>query len=390
VLQLRGNVPTRIKKVVTGEFDAVVLAKAGVKRLGLLNSMSQLGLVAIDLPFVAAPCQGIIGLQHLKAAQEAAATIENKQLTAIAKAEKLILAFLGGGCQLPLGAQISTRENQFSLKVFFEENGKIFEGEFTSATIDQTLRSFFDSYLCVKPSPRVWLSQPLQHALKPARLLVAKGRAPVIWPLLEVSPCWNPKDIQNVDENKNTFGAVSFSSQFAVQLFMSEVGAVFDVVPWLKQRAVFGVGAATVAKLSSYGVTPVMSGAKAHGKALADRIQSTKIKGKLLIPGQKTSTLTKHLRDISGQVYPLPLYKVRPGQSVLTMSPPEVRAGDQIVITSPSAAREFVIWCRKRTTLKDLKVWAFGPSTSKELTFFGIHHKTTPESGSWEALIAAL
>jgi hypothetical protein len=94
-----------------------------------------------------------------------------------------------------------------------------------------------------------------------------------------------------------------------IKVSMSEVGAVFDVVPWLKQRAVFGVGAATVAKLSSYGVTPVMSGAKAHGKALADRIQSTKIKGKLLIPGQKTSTLTKHLRDISGQVYPLPLYK---------------------------------------------------------------------------------
>lgn len=390
VVSLRGNVPTRVKKVVTGEMDAVVLAKAGLKRLGILNGLNGMGLVAIDLPFVAAPCQGIIGLQHIKELTSEVAKISDPLLTSVAKAEKQILAFLGGGCHLPLGAQFEATGSGFTLNVFFQEKSGTFEGRFEGSTLPLALRKFFHAFVEPRGTSRVWLSQPLQHSLKPARLLSAAGKVPVIWPLLEVVPCWNAKDVQFVEQNKDTFGAVSFSSQFAVQLFLNEVGSIFDVVPWLNQKDVFAVGASTAKKLEAVGVKNVLMGSKAHGRSLADKIQSKKVKGKLLIPGQKTSTVTKHLRDMTGQIHPLPLYRVRPSQSELTQSPPIVQNGDQIVITSPSAAREFVLWCQKRTELKKLQVWAFGPSTSKELTFLGVPHKTTPESGSWEALISVL
>lgn len=390
VVPLRGNVPTRIQKVASGEVDAIVLAKAGVKRLGLLQKLPSMGLVSVDLPFVGAPCQGIVGLQYVRTFKDKIELIQNSDLTRIAHAEKQILAFLGGGCHLPLGAQLRYADDNYRLQVFFQEGNSAFEGTFSEPGLGLALRRFMHAFIEPKGTQRVWLAQPLQHCLRPARLLAACGKVPVIWPLLEVAPSWNASDILRTVKDRESFGAVSFSSQFAVQIFMNEFGALFDVPAWLQKRVVLAVGDATAKKLQSYGVQDIHTGAKAHGRSLAEKIESLRIRGRILIPGQRMSMVTKHLRNVSGQIQPLGLYKVKPSHSVLTMTTPLAQPGDQIVLTSPSAAREFVLWCQRQPELKILKVWAFGPSTSKELSFLGVAHKTAPISGSWEELAKVL
>jgi hydroxymethylbilane synthase len=101
---VRGNVDTRLRKLDTGGFDAIVLACAGMQRLGLEARIS----AAIPLSrCIPAPGQGIVAVE-VRAADTATRTaVErlNDEYAAVAlTAERAVVATLGGGCQLPLGA----------------------------------------------------------------------------------------------------------------------------------------------------------------------------------------------------------------------------------------------------------------------------------------------
>jgi hydroxymethylbilane synthase len=101
---LRGNVPTRVRKGTSGEFDAVVLARAGLERLGLLAAVSEV--LAFDL-LLPAPGQGALGIE-IRAADASMARLlsrlEDPSTRAATDAERGFLHALGGGCQVPVGA----------------------------------------------------------------------------------------------------------------------------------------------------------------------------------------------------------------------------------------------------------------------------------------------
>jgi hydroxymethylbilane synthase len=104
LLDLRGNVDTRLKKLKDGQYDAIILAAAGLERLGLLSEVTELldskafppavsqGAVAVEIraddPFVAAKTAPLI----------------DEDTTCAVRAERALLAALEGGCQVPLGA----------------------------------------------------------------------------------------------------------------------------------------------------------------------------------------------------------------------------------------------------------------------------------------------
>lgn len=103
-LSVRGNVDTRLRKLDAGEFDAIVLAAAGLKRLGFAARMSALIDVTRCVP---APGQGIVAMQIRRDDGRTAAAVSplNDPDTFVALiAERTVVAALGGGCQLPLGA----------------------------------------------------------------------------------------------------------------------------------------------------------------------------------------------------------------------------------------------------------------------------------------------
>jgi hydroxymethylbilane synthase len=110
VLDLRGNVPTRVRKLREGQYDAIVLAAAGLDRLGL----SMDGVVALDLPlerFVPAPAQGALAIQ-VRAGDKSLFELCREQLhdadTARAiEAERSLLSSAGGGCSLPVAATLA-------------------------------------------------------------------------------------------------------------------------------------------------------------------------------------------------------------------------------------------------------------------------------------------
>ncbi len=103
---LRGNVPTRVNKLREAEYDAIVLASAGVARLQL--DLSDLHTVALDpQEFIPAPAQGVLALQTRESDTGLASVLSKLSNTEVAErihVERRILQLFEGGCQMPLGA----------------------------------------------------------------------------------------------------------------------------------------------------------------------------------------------------------------------------------------------------------------------------------------------
>lgn len=107
---LRGNVPTRVRKLREGRYDAIVLASAGLDRLAL--DLSDLADFALPIEwFVPAPAQGALAVQTRKSDADLIAFLRAKlhddAVGRAVHAERELLSSAGGGCNLPLGAALS-------------------------------------------------------------------------------------------------------------------------------------------------------------------------------------------------------------------------------------------------------------------------------------------
>jgi hydroxymethylbilane synthase len=104
IRDLRGNVDTRLRKVESGEYEAIMLSKAGLDRLGLSQRISEVLSTEVCMPAVG---QGAIAVEcRLKdtAAADILAPLDDAETRTAIIAERALLGALQGGCQVPLGA----------------------------------------------------------------------------------------------------------------------------------------------------------------------------------------------------------------------------------------------------------------------------------------------
>jgi hydroxymethylbilane synthase len=96
--QIRGNIDTRMRKLRASEFDAVILAEAGLERLGIRINKKR-------LPFIPSPNQGIIAVMANRGVDEfdVVAKLNDKRTFIEGMVERIIMEALGGGCLVPLG-----------------------------------------------------------------------------------------------------------------------------------------------------------------------------------------------------------------------------------------------------------------------------------------------
>lgn len=114
VVTLRGNVPTRVGKMEKGEVDAVILALAGLKRLGLAGKA-----VPLDpTVFVPAPGQGALAIEARsddRQTRGAIAPLDDPEIRLSVEAERAAMAELEGGCRVPLGVTCVAHGGQRTL-----------------------------------------------------------------------------------------------------------------------------------------------------------------------------------------------------------------------------------------------------------------------------------
>lgn len=114
-LELRGNVPTRIERLQRGEYDAIVLAAAGLARLDLAQHVTEF--LSPD-SFPPAVSQGVIGVCARSGdieTQRLLVALDDREARLAATAERALLRRLEGGCQVPLGALATMQGGDLSL-----------------------------------------------------------------------------------------------------------------------------------------------------------------------------------------------------------------------------------------------------------------------------------
>ena len=116
VVPIRGNVDTRVSKVTSGELDAVVLARAGLLRLGRESEITE----TLDpLQVLPAPGQGALAVECADAALAAAlAVLDDETTRACVTAERALLAALEAGCTAPVGALAEVAEGDTGLEIY--------------------------------------------------------------------------------------------------------------------------------------------------------------------------------------------------------------------------------------------------------------------------------
>ncbi len=114
---LRGNVPTRIRKLRDGDYDAILVAAAGVERLGL--DLRDLAAVPLDHhQMLPAPGQGALAIETRRGdpATQQLRELHDAEVARHVTAERCLLDLLGGGCHLPLGCLATPHEGQLRLQ----------------------------------------------------------------------------------------------------------------------------------------------------------------------------------------------------------------------------------------------------------------------------------
>ena len=116
VESIRGNVGTRLSKLDRGDYDALVMATAGLKRLGLLDRIRSIIPAEISLP---APGQGAIGIEIKKENRglfELLQSLSDQDTRVCTSAERAVSRALGGSCQVPLAAYATIDGNKMRLR----------------------------------------------------------------------------------------------------------------------------------------------------------------------------------------------------------------------------------------------------------------------------------
>ena len=136
IFPLRGNVETRLRKLRSGDFQAIILATAGIKRLGLATNITQVISLEQFLPAIG---QGALGLEVRRSDEHTINLLDflnHKETEVTIRAERALLKELEGGCQVPIAGLAHLKDGRLHLEGLVAEldGSKIIRDEISSRT----------------------------------------------------------------------------------------------------------------------------------------------------------------------------------------------------------------------------------------------------------------
>jgi hydroxymethylbilane synthase len=376
---IRGNVPTRLRKLREGHYDAVLLAWAGLARLAL--DLSDLDVVLLPLEtFLPAPGQAALAIEIRAddpATEAAVAKLDDAAVRRTVEAERNLLHLFAGGCKLPLGV-VAEAEDEIHLQAVYgaqERDGTwtALRTEVCEQTPKAAARSAFTDLLAQKlawAEARKPLAKLIVAVTRPAdkvdglhTAVERLGGKLLAVPTLAFEPAGDPDRITAALAGLERFHWVLFTSANAVHYFFQEH---LQGRGWPQNLKAGAVGAATARALESQGVTAELVGEGGTGGDLADRFLAEAGAGsRVLWP-----TAENHRRELPDrliaagvEIEPLVIYRA-------TLPPAEARVHkDQvrpawILVTSPQAGLNFV----ELYGIPEGARWvAIGPTTQAEM-----------------------
>ena len=369
---LRGNVPTRINKLREMQYDAILVAGAGVERLEI--DLSDFHVERLDMKeFIAAPAQGALAIQIRTSDKELFEKLQQLNNTAVAtqiSIERKVLNLFQGGCQMPVGVYAEYDEDNEIYKVWAAK-----ASDWDKAPVSVYMESKHPESMAekivnkiknIKPTS-VFISRNLKDGDYFPKVLKANGYNVTGKSLIEMKPV--PfKEVPKADW-------IFFSSKHAVNFFFSQK-------PKLDHQKFACVGKSTAAMLRKHNVTAEFIGystdTKMTGKQFASRVGD----GTVLFPQAKGS-----LRSVQNgfvkkeQVIDMVVYET------LMRNEEAIAPSEIMVFTSPSNVESYF---EKNKLSPEQKVVAMGEATANALKNFGVSRSVLPDTFTDLGLVRAV
>src|SRR2546422_1972118 len=279
-VEIRGNVDTRLRRLADGAVDALILAAAGLERLGRLGEAHELLPFAVMLP---APGQGALAIQAVDPSQaaELAAGIDHPDTSRAVRAERLLLRSLGGGCLSAVGAYAAVAGDELVLDavVVGDGGGQVLRARAQGVDDAEVVRQVTArlegegaTRLLRAPAAdgplaglRIMVTRADDQAASLARALEAEGATAIACPVIAIQPI--EVDADRLAALDSCEWTVFTSANGVDQLFaqLQRAGRVFPI-----HIKVAAIGPQTAARLRDRGLHPALMPTRFIAQDLAD------------------------------------------------------------------------------------------------------------------------
>ncbi len=330
VRSIRGNVDTRLRKVMEGEYDAAVMAGAGLVRLGLSAHISEWLAEDVMLP---APGQGALAVQRRlddPTIAEILAAIHDPVAAATTTAERQLLQGLGGGCSAPIGAAAKLEAGTLTLRarVASLDGRQVYDAEATGNNPIGVAQKAVATLVAqgAEQALQHGKAQPKAQPLQGKRIVITRPRANtdesddalatqlralgahiVHVPLIEFAKVADRATLADMHARAKRFDWIVFTSATAVAHFLDGVTSVDALIG--NGARIAAVGPATRAALEKWGLSVHAMPTTYRGSELANVLGELEGKRVLLPRSQQGSRdLPNALRAAGAQVEDFALY----------------------------------------------------------------------------------
>jgi hydroxymethylbilane synthase len=388
---LHGNVDTRLRRLDAGETDALVLAAAGLRRLGRTSRIT----LALDPEVVPpAPGQGALAVQVRRNDERTRALVgilDDPSTRRAVEAERTLLADAGGGCRAPLGARAQVVDDDLQLLGgYAREDGSLAVVRTRSGNADTDDTAVVTALLADlaraaaeaasgRGEPRVIVTRSADQSAPTLLALVDRGLAPLSVPTIEIVA----GDEAGLDAAIADLAAVdrvvvtSVNAVHALEASARRCGRPLAGTPGSARPRWAAVGRTTERSLRRAGVVADVRPARASGAALAEAIP--------IVPGERVllprgdladEVLPERLRERGAVVRTVVAYRTveAPPASASLLERALGSAPDVIVATSGSTVRGLLALATSidaTDAVRRLPVVAIGPETAAEARRLG-------------------
>ncbi|RZK42822.1 MAG: hydroxymethylbilane synthase [Pedobacter sp.] len=358
---LRGNVPTRIQKLRDEDYDAILLAKAGVNRLNI--DLSEFHIEVVDTTeLVPAPAQGALAIQIRESDTElfeALQPINNKNTAEEIAVERKVLNLFEGGCHMPLGCYCKKEGEQFEVWTSKAETDEHFPDRlFLRASNTEGLAEKIVAKFAAdrKMPSKVFISREIgEHSYFRKALdkhnIEIDGRSLIrTFPIVNIL---DPFYLKNIDW-------IFFSSRNGVEYF-------FKLNPVLPKKTKFGVvGRGSEDTLRRFGYLADFVGESGDIAEVAEAFSSLADGETVLFPRAQDSLLSiQKSLTAETKIVDLPIYETVTEDNI------DGTAAEVLIFTSPSNVDAYFA---ENLLEPEQKVIAIGNSTGKKFEEMGVSY----------------
>jgi hydroxymethylbilane synthase len=352
-VEIRGNVDTRLRRLAEGMVDGLILAVAGLERLGRLGEAHELLPFDVMLP---APGQGALVLQALEGSQAGglATAIDDAPTRRAVEAERALLRRLGGGCLSALGAYALVEGLELTLQaVVLDASGRTIiraraRGGDDAGVVNEVagrLEAQGSAGLLMRPRRsleglRIMVTRADRQAAALADELMAQGAETVTCPVIAIEPIEvSPATLQDLDRY-DWVVVTSVNGVDRLRELLREAGRDFPA-----DMKVAAIGPETAARAQEAGMTPTLVPQRFIAEELADALAGVMVAGARILLARAAGSrdvLPEQLRAHGARVDVLETYRAVPPANVRSRLAACLPGVDMITFTSSSTVRHFV------------------------------------------------